>query len=135
MTEYTKQASTPQQALGTKIVRRRLKTNDVWHVLRILGKVSKDVRKQVLESEGQAENIDILSLLLTEGVDAAKEEINAWFSDLTGIPASEIAEDDISFYMDVLEDLDVVGIDDFLGRMIRWYAKKNFSGKKDSSYE
>lgn len=118
--------------LGTKVVKRKLKTNDVWYAIKIIGKVSSDARKQILASDGDPGQIDVMSLMLTEGVDKAREEINAWFSDLTGIPADEIDGDDIGFYMDVLEDLDVVGIDDFLGRLIPWYRKKFGSGPRDS---
>lgn len=119
--------------LGTKLVRRTLKTNDIWYVIKILGKVSKDAREKLLESGGQAAQIDVMALMLTEGVDKAKEEINAWFSDLTGIPAQRIDSEDIGLYMDILEDLDVVGIDGFLGRLIPWYRKKNFGRRTGSS--
>lgn len=122
--------------LGTKVVRRKLKTADVWYVIRILGRVSKDARERVLASDGEAAQMDVMALFLTEGVDKAQEEINAWFAELTGRHANTIDSEDIGFYMDVLEDLDTVGIDGFLGRLIPWYRKKfGASGRSSSPSE
>ncbi len=122
--------------LGTRVVRRTLKTADVWYVIRILGRVSKDARERVLASDGNMDQMDIAGLLLTEGVDKAQEEINAWFGELTGVPAHQVDSADIGFYMDVLEDLDTVGIEGFLGRLIPWYRKKfGDSGRSSSPSE
>ena len=119
--------------LGTRVVKRKLKTNDVWHCLKVVGKIGKQAREQLLASEGRAENIDVMSLFLTEGVETAEAEINAWFSSLTGISAQQIDSGDIGLYMDILEDLDKVGIDGFLRRFVAWYRAKNFGQRPNSS--
>ncbi len=116
---------------GYRVCKRGLKTRDLWHFMRIMGRISKDARNQILNSDGEGDNVDMMSLLLTEGADKAEVEINAWFADLTGRDAARIRDEGIEFYMDVIEDLDEAGLDGFLTRAIRWYRKKGF-GRKDS---
>lgn len=116
---------------GYRVCKRGLKTRDLWHFMRIMGRISKDARNQILNSDGEGANVDMMSLLLTEGADKAEVEINNWFADLTGRDPGYIRDEGIEFYMDVMEDLDEAGLDGFLTRAIRWYRKKGF-GRKDS---
>lgn len=127
----TKEAVDPRQALGTSVVRRKLKTGDFWHMVKILKRVRAETREAILEQGGEVSNDDLLFLLL-EGADTAREEIHAWFSDLTGIPAEQIEDADITLYNDILDDLEKVGLKDFFERLASFSQRAFGTGTKGS---
>lgn len=123
-----------------KVLKRRFKTTDFFRGLRIVGMLGKDAQAQLMGENFT--QIDLLAILLTEGVDTFEAELYLWIADLMEMPTpkdekeknkllDEFADKDIEFLEDVLDDLEVVGFMGFL-RKLRGFWRKT-SGRDSGS--
>lgn len=155
-----------------KVIKRRLKTRDVKRFGRILGKTRELSIKRAQargESEEDVQQVDMITLLLTDGIDVAEKELNLWFADicelsctpeeleeyrqerarLAGNPeytlsqwdkenalSEKIAEMDVDFYSNVLDELqEHGGLGDFLTGLTRLSQRMGFSQRGSSNSE
>ena len=129
----------PEVPDGPKWIKRKLRARDIKRVARILGKIQKLAREEF--GQQQVSQAQIISLILTDGLEVAEEEINLWVADLCKFKAKNVAPDaseqqqhdalveqiaemDITIYTEVFEDLERFGkLNPFLTQATRVWRR------------
>lgn len=115
--------ATPPKPETPRVLKRNLKTRDVRYVLRIWGEVQKQTQNTLRERFPDANAFsqqEIMSFLLTDGIDYAAPQLNGWLADLCnitpesiGLAATASEQERVKALNDYMDDMDL----DFLSNV------------------